>query len=726
MQTRTRKIWKVVPLILAGLLLAKCVEDYPGQPLIALGGGVPEYSVTVQVSGILGSGIVLSNGNSTLEVGSEGTFTFPAPVLEGSSYQITVQSTPDGIGCTVNNASGVATASISNVTVNCYIVHSISVIVEGLDDPGLVLVNGTSTLTAGGSGTFPFPDEFQEGSAYNVIIQSTPAGYQCAIANSVGTLTADVSNVEVDCIRVASLSPGNRNILNPGQTVTVVFNREITGCTVDITPGPANLGPDAAPPVLATTNVANDTLQISPAGVWGTGTVKQLTLNNCQSADGSIAVTLDIDYIVLGTVAYVRPGGTDVGMCNTEATSCATINYAINQLVTLSGCNGGLDCAVLVAEGTYDLAGITVSMAERVSILGSFSNDFTNRFPSARSSILSGSGGPCLVGRCHVNVPAVVTSQTAIEGFTIQGDQSGGLDSSAVQVLGSIRLTDNTIRAGNGTNLRVGLNLQGNALSVVTVNRFESFDAGAQSLRAVFVSSGALDLYLNQIVLPGAVMTSEAVVIQGGNATIHTNGIYTGAAGWTTGIQANTGMNVTIAHNLILNGQATVGAATGIDFLAAPVAGDTINNMIIGNLISVQSRCIRDSVGLPGTHDLFANNLISCPDALLQDTGVAYTTICNLGVPALRGNFGDATCALTYGDAGTVENLASDPVFVNPGLTTGDFRYSANSPCSVAQGGVNPVTYALPIRLDADLRDRPGPDGFHSIGPYEPQFGCVP
>ncbi|MCB1171585.1 MAG: hypothetical protein KDK25_14660, partial [Leptospiraceae bacterium] len=143
-----------------------------------------------------------------------------------------------------------------------------------------------------------------------------------------------------------------------------------------------------------------------------------------------------------------------------------------------------------------------------------------------------------------------------------------------------------------------------------------------------------------------------------------------------------------------------------------------------GSPTSVQSFCMRDALGLPASVHLDGNNLYGCITALMENSGgIPLTTICNAGVPATRGTFGTATCATQYASAGTVDNLSQDPMFQD--AANGDFHYSANSPCSLAQGGTDPTTYTIPVRPDADFRSRPGADTFHSIGAFEPALGCL-
>jgi hypothetical protein len=91
------------------------------------------YTVGGTVSGLLGSGLVLQvNGGGNLPIAADGSFTFAAPLADGSAYAVTVASQPTGPVqvCTVSNGSGtVAGANVTNVQVSC----SDRIYVDGFD-----------------------------------------------------------------------------------------------------------------------------------------------------------------------------------------------------------------------------------------------------------------------------------------------------------------------------------------------------------------------------------------------------------------------------------------------------------------------------------------------------------------------------------------------------------------------------------------------------------------
>ncbi len=98
----------------------------------------PTYTIGGTVSGLSGAGLVLSlnAGSQTLPVSTNGAFTFPTAVANGTAYTVTVGTQPAGQTCTVANGSGtVAGANVTNVAVGCIDDVSDSIFVDGFDLP---------------------------------------------------------------------------------------------------------------------------------------------------------------------------------------------------------------------------------------------------------------------------------------------------------------------------------------------------------------------------------------------------------------------------------------------------------------------------------------------------------------------------------------------------------------------------------------------------------------
>lgn len=165
------------------------------------------YSVGGMAEGTSGSGLELKlNGGSSLQVPSDGSFTFPGGLSNGSTYAVTIAGTPAGQNCSVANGNGtIAAANVDNIMVNCANIpgqsYTIGGRVRGLTAPGLVLqLNGGLTVTRNANGIYAFAPGLESGSNYAVTVHTQPAGLGCSVSNATGTVgTANITNVDVDC-----------------------------------------------------------------------------------------------------------------------------------------------------------------------------------------------------------------------------------------------------------------------------------------------------------------------------------------------------------------------------------------------------------------------------------------------------------------------------------------------------------------------------------------------
>jgi hypothetical protein len=167
------------------------------------------FSVGGTVSGLLGTGLVLSNnGGDDLHIGTDGSFTFPKQLASGATFNVTVRTQPSGPtqACTVGNGSGtVGAGNVTNVVVSCSTSDfTVGGSVGGLAGSGLVLQNnGGDNLSIGADGGFTFPTAIPSGAPYNVTVAAQPSGpaQSCTVANGAGVVgAANVTNVSVSCV----------------------------------------------------------------------------------------------------------------------------------------------------------------------------------------------------------------------------------------------------------------------------------------------------------------------------------------------------------------------------------------------------------------------------------------------------------------------------------------------------------------------------------------------
>ncbi|HEY6434869.1 MAG TPA: hypothetical protein VIZ17_23095, partial [Acetobacteraceae bacterium] len=77
------------------------------------------YSIGGSIAGLSGTVVLQDNGGDNLSLSNNTAFTFSVPLQPNASYDVTVATQPANEVCSVSNASGTATAAVTNVMVVC-------------------------------------------------------------------------------------------------------------------------------------------------------------------------------------------------------------------------------------------------------------------------------------------------------------------------------------------------------------------------------------------------------------------------------------------------------------------------------------------------------------------------------------------------------------------------------------------------------------------------------
>jgi hypothetical protein len=170
------------------------------------GGGAGPFTIGGTVVGLVGTGMDLQDNNGDdLTIQANGPFTFKTSVT--GAYSVTVKTQPSGPtqNCTVTNASGTATTNITNIQVNCGSTGlTLGGSVSDLIGSGLTLQNnGGSNFAIAGTGNvvFTFPTAITAGTAYAVTISTQPSNpsQTCNVSNGSGTVSGNVTNIQITC-----------------------------------------------------------------------------------------------------------------------------------------------------------------------------------------------------------------------------------------------------------------------------------------------------------------------------------------------------------------------------------------------------------------------------------------------------------------------------------------------------------------------------------------------
>ena len=285
-----------------------------------------QFTIGGTVSGLNGTGLVLQNNlGDDLTIAADGGFTFATPLVDGSSYSVSVLSQPTDLSqtCTVANASGsIAGADVTNVEVSCVTNQfTIGGTVSGLNGTGLVLQNnGGDDLAIAADGGFTFATPLDDGSSYSVTVLTQPTGLiqTCTVSNGGGTLAGNnVNNIAVDCVDEPpevdlSASVIDFGVVNFGniavQTITVTNTGtgelNISDITDPLAPF-AITGGTCLPPPITLLPGASCTIDVenAPAGISGAITGSFDIISNAASSPDTVSLIAMVPAVEVPTLS---------------------------------------------------------------------------------------------------------------------------------------------------------------------------------------------------------------------------------------------------------------------------------------------------------------------------------------------------------------------------------------------------------------------------------------
>ena len=117
---------------------------------------VISYSVSGNVSGLVGSVVLQCNGSNDTTISENGLFSFSTAIANNETYSVNVLHNPVDQGCKVNNGSGIITdADVTNLDVLCVNLDPISrVNVDSLGNQGNDATWYSTTLSTNADGRF--------------------------------------------------------------------------------------------------------------------------------------------------------------------------------------------------------------------------------------------------------------------------------------------------------------------------------------------------------------------------------------------------------------------------------------------------------------------------------------------------------------------------------------------------------------------------------------------
>ncbi len=191
--------------------------------------GAATYTVGGQTNANNGGAVVLqNNGTDTISVGPNQNFVFPTPITSGGNFNVTVLTPPVGRTCTVANGGGVATATVSNITVTC--IQPLQITTTSPLPLATVNTPYSTTMAASG-GTAPYawsvasgslPPGFSLNASTGVLSgsSSTPASYNLnlQVSDSANPPQSYQNYFELILQAVCDVGLGSATVANPPAT----------------------------------------------------------------------------------------------------------------------------------------------------------------------------------------------------------------------------------------------------------------------------------------------------------------------------------------------------------------------------------------------------------------------------------------------------------------------------------------------------------------------------
>jgi N-acetylneuraminic acid mutarotase len=371
------------------------------------------FTVGGSIAGLTVSGLVLANGTDMLSVPSGATsFTMPKPVASTSGYAVTVATQPAGLSCSVQNGTNtVGTANVTNVAVTCSDKpYTLGGSITGLNGSGLVLANGTDTLTVPVNSTsFTLPTPVAFSSPYAVTVATQPNGLTCSISSgATGTMPAsNVNTVVVVCSdksyslggSITGLTTAGLVLANGTDTVSPPVNATSFTFTVPVAYTSGYAVSVSAQPTGLTCTVSLGTNTMPAANVT---TVVVTCSPNAYTLGGSIAGLTSSGLVLTdGTDQLsVAPNATTFTMQSalayTSAYTVSVMTQPVGQLCNVTAGTGTIPagnvtsvqvtCSEWTWIGGYKIGTVPAITTVSYGVYGTLGTAAASNWPGARDS----------------------------------------------------------------------------------------------------------------------------------------------------------------------------------------------------------------------------------------------------------------------------------------------------------------------------------------------------
>jgi len=558
-----------------------------GVGIVMVPASLSSFTIGGNVSG-LGAGksvVLLNNGGDALTRNANGSFTFATPLANGAAYAVTVGTQPVGQTCTVSNGTGtVASANVTNVTVNCTSnTYTIGGSVSGLGAGNSVVLlnNGGDALTRNANGSFTFATPIASGATYSVTVGTQPVGQTCSVSNGTGTVVAsNVTNVAVSCVNLPPVTytiGGNLSGLSAGNSVVLLNNggdaltRNANGSFTFATPlanGAAYAVTVGTQPVGQTCSVSNGTGTVASANVTN---VTVNCTNNTYSIGGSVSGLGAGNSVVL-----LNNGGDALTRnANGSFTFATPIASGATYSVTVGTQPVGQTCSVSNGTGTVVASNVTnvaVSCVNLPPVTYTIGGNLSG-LSAGNSVVLLNNGGDALTRNANGSFTfATPLANGAAYAVTV-GTQPVGQTCSVSNGTGTVAAANVTNVAVNCVNVPT-YTIGGSVSGLVTGKTVGLLNNGGDALtvnaNGSFTFATALTSGSAYAVTVGTQPVGQVCTVSNGTGTVASANVTNVAVSCVNMISGPTSTGTGTATGTLTGGGAACGFAAGSGFVGTP------------------------------------------------------------------------------------------------------------------------------------------------------------
>ncbi len=528
--------------------------------------------ISVNVSGLTGTGLVLNNNGNALSIGTNGVSSFTTPVNVGSTYSVTVTTQPTNPAqvCNVTAGSGTVT-SVNGPTISVACTtnsYTVSGMISGLIGSGLKLqLNGGNDQTiAANSTSFSFAVPLLSGSSYSVTVltQPTNPAQTCVASSNSGTVNnGNVTTVSIDCPIPTFSVGGTVNGLNGsglvlqnngGNNLNITANGDFTFSSPIASGGSYNVTVLTQPSNPAQTcTIANATGSVTSAQI----TSIAVSCTNVAPATFKVGGTVSG---LTGTVVLQNNGGDNLTVsANGGFTFGSPIEDGTGYNVTILTQPSGQTCSVTGASGTVSGSAVTSVSVNCVTNQGGSFTVGGNVAGLSGTVVLQNNGGDDLTVAANGGFAfATALANSAAYNVTVL-TQPGGQTCNVTNGSGAV---NNANVTGVVVNCVTNTNQSMNVTVVLNPDRVRP---NTNILAHIYLTN-TTGITANNVVLQATYPTSGAAAI---------NQLYASDGGTCSGAICNPGDLITWNIGSLAAGDGVV-VSIPITVLSSAAAGSTV------------------------------------------------------------------------------------------------------------------------------------------------------